>query len=125
MLRAALMMRWFKQWLEAWKLAKIAKTILDDPEANSMASVNAKVILAALAERRPVCRHCFQPFEVKERTFPERFQIRAVLMIPDSEPDPMLCDSCFTIAVTTYNPRAANIGTSNSGPANMVLQKLG
>lgn len=103
----------------------MAKTILDDPVANSMASANAKAILTALAERRPICRHCFQPYEPKERSFPERFQIRAILIIRDSEPDPMLCDACFQTAIGTYNPQVTSVGTNNSGHANMVLKKLG
>jgi hypothetical protein len=119
------MLLWFKRWQEAWKLARVARDILNDPEANATASTNANVILSALAERKPICRHCFNPFEIKERSFPERFQIRAVLMIPDSEPDPILCEGCHSVALATYNPNAANIGTSNSGPSNMVLQKLG
>lgn len=117
------MFRWFKAWLEAWKLARMAKTILADP--NVSASIHVQGILAALAERRPICRHCFQPYEVKERTFPERFQLRAILAIPDSELDPMLCDNCFNTAIGTYNPQVTNVGTSNSGHANIALKNLG
>lgn len=101
----------------------MAKTILDDP--NISASVNVQAILLGLAERKPICRHCFQMFEPKERSFPERFQLRAILAIRDSEPDPMLCENCFRVSIGTYNPQATNIGTSNSGHANMVLKKLG
>jgi hypothetical protein len=46
-------------------------------------------------------------------------------MLPDREPDPMLCDSCFETVAAVFNPQATNIGTSNSGPTNLVLQKLG
>jgi hypothetical protein len=113
-----------KSWFEAFKLAREAKRILDTPEAQMGASLHARVILTALAERKPVCRHCLQKYEPKLRTFPERFQLRNILHIPDSEPDPMLCDFCFDIAVQTYNPQATNIGTSNAGPANLALQKL-
>jgi hypothetical protein len=113
-----------KSWWQAFKLAREAKQILDSPEAVAGASMHAQVILAALAARKPVCRTCLQRYEVKDRPFQERFQIRSTLQIPDSEPDPMLCDSCFNIALFTYNPHATNIGTSNAGPANLVLQKL-
>jgi hypothetical protein len=113
-----------KSWWQAFKLAREAKRILDTPEAQMGASLHARVILTALAERKPVCRHCLQKYEPKLRTFSERFHLRSILHIPDSEPDPMLCASCFDIALSTYNPQATNIGTSNSGPPNMVLQKL-
>lgn len=117
------MLHWFKSWLEAWRLARMAKTILADP--NISASVRVQGILLGLAERKNICRHCFQPFEPIERTFSERFQLRAILVIRDSEPDPMLCNNCFQTAVSVYNPQATNIGTSNSAPANMVLKHLG
>jgi hypothetical protein len=113
-----------KSWWQAWQLARQARKILDTAEADLGASMHARMILTALAERKRVCRHCFAQYEPKDRTFPERFQIRSILQIPDSEPDPMLCDSCFTIAVTSYNPQATNVGTSNSGPANLVLQRF-
>jgi hypothetical protein len=117
------MVRWFKSWLEAWRLARMAKTILADPSV--AATVHVQGILLGLAARKNICRHCFQPFEPKERTFAERFQLRAILVIRDAEPDPMLCDNCFNVAVGTYNPQATNIGTSNSGPRNVVLKELG
>lgn len=119
------MLRRFKHWIETRRLAKQAKAALNNAETNGLASAHLKTILAALAERKPVCRHCFQIYQPREMTFPERFQIRALLIIPDSEPDPMLCDGCFQRVVCTYNPQAANIGTSNSGHANMVLKHLG
>ena len=118
------MRRWLKSWWRAWKLARFARKILDDP-ANSSATVNARMILAALAERRPICSHCFNPYEPKPRPFAEMFQVRSILMLPDREPDPMLCDSCFETVAAVFNPQATNIGTSNSGPTNLVLQKLG
>jgi hypothetical protein len=113
-----------KSWYQAWQLAREAQKVLDSKEAELGASLHARMILTALAERKPVCRHCLQKYEPKLRTFAERFQLRNILHIPDSEADPMLCDSCFDIAVQTYNPQATNIGTSNSGPANLALQKL-
>lgn len=116
------MIRWFKRWLEVWRLARMAKTILADP--NISASVHVQGILLGLAERKNICRHCFQLFEPKERTFPERFQLRAILVIRDSEPDPMLCDNCFNTAIGTYNSQATNVGTNNSGHANMALKHL-
>lgn len=120
-------MRWLRRWYEIWKLARMAKAVLADNHfgpASDMASAKARAILAAIAERRPICRHCFNPYIPHERPFAEMFQLRSILLIPDREPDPMLCDSCFNIAVTSYNPQATVPGTSNSGPTNLVLQKL-
>lgn len=119
------MMGKFKRWLETKRLLRTAKETIADPQASTGAMIAAQGILAGLAERKSICRHCFHPFELKERTFPERFQIRAILMIPDSELDPMLCDNCYNIAIGTFNRQAGHIGTSNSGHANMVLKHLG
>lgn len=115
---------WFKSWWQTWKLARQAKAILENAEEHNVASFRAKTILTALAERKPICRNCFNPHEVKVRSFAERFQVRAILLIPDNEPDPMLCDDCFKVAVATHNPQATNIGTSYSGHANMALKHL-
>lgn len=120
-----LLLKKLKRWHETWKLAKLAQGILADTTASDMASVNAKAIIAALAERRPICRHCFQVYTPKELSFAERFQIRAILMIPDSELDPMLCETCYANTTSVFNRQATNIGTSNSGHANMVLKKAG
>ncbi len=117
-------MRWFRRLREQWKLWRMAKDVLQTGEASDMATLKAKAILAAIAARRPICRHCFNPYVPHNREFAEWFQLRSILMIPDRELDPMLCDSCFNIAVTSYNPQATNIGTSNSGSSNIVLQKL-
>jgi hypothetical protein len=119
-----MMLRWFKAWRERRKLRKFALGILSDPAPSIDALIKAKGIMAALADRKAVCKHCFEPFTPKDRSFPERFQMRSILMLPDSEPDPMLCDSCFNTVSSVYNPQTTNIGTSNSGPANLVLQKL-
>ena len=118
------MFRWFKEWKQRRMLRRSALRILSDPAPSIDALIKARGIINAIAERRALCRHCFEPFEPKERSFPERFQMRSILMLPDSEPDPMLCDPCFTLVSSVYNPHATNIGTSNSGPANLVLQKL-
>lgn len=120
-----LLLKKLKRWHETWKLARIAKDILDDPVASSMSTLSALAVITALAERRPICKHCFKQYTPKERSFAERFQIRAILMIPDSELDPMLCDECYASVSATFNRQATNIGTSNSGHANMVLKKAG
>lgn len=102
-----------------------AKTIMASPESTEMARLNAEIILAALAEGRPICRHCFNPFEYKPRSFPENVRLRAVLMIPDAAPDPMICDNCAYTVVTAYNTQSTNVGTRNDGPTNLVLAKFG
>jgi hypothetical protein len=119
------MFRKLKRWLETKRLERTARKTLADPQASVAAMIAAQGILIGLSERKPICKHCFQPYEPKERTFQERFQIRAILMIPDSELDPMLCDNCFHIAIGVFNPQVGYVGTSNSGHANMVLKHLG
>lgn len=119
------MFKRFRRWLETRRLARTARKTLDDPQANINALVAAQAILIGLAERKPICRHCFKPYEPKVHTFAEMFQVRAILMIPDRELDPMLCEDCFMTTVSVYNPQVTNVGTSNSGHANMVLKKLG
>jgi hypothetical protein len=118
------MLRWFRAWRQRRMLRKTALGILSDPAPSIDALIKAKGIIASLAERKDICRHCFEPFTPKDRSFAEKFQMRSILMLPDSEPDPMLCDPCFTLVSSVYNPQATNVGTSNSGPANLVLQKL-
>jgi hypothetical protein len=120
------MFKWLKRWLETRRLARTARETLADPQADIKTLIAAQAILIGIAERKPICRHCFKPYEPKEHTFAEKFQVRAILMISDSELDPMLCEDCFVTAASVYNPQATNVGTSNSGHANVVLkQKLG
>lgn len=71
------------------------------------------------------CRFCRNPFEYRPRPFPEVVQLRAILMVPDSVPEPMpVCDICFERSVTAFNPEATNIGTRNDAPANLALRYL-
>ncbi len=115
----------FRRWQEIRRLERTARLTLADPQASIATIIAGQAILIGLSERKPICRHCLRPFEPKEHTFAEWFQIRAILMIPDRELNPMLCESCFETAVSTYNPQATNIGTSNAGHANMILKQLG
>jgi hypothetical protein len=119
------LLKWCKRWLETRRLKQTALTALADPQASIASIIAGQNILIGLAERKPICRHCFQMYTPKEHTFNEWFQLRAILMIADKELNPMLCESCFETAITTYNPQATNVGTSNSGHANMVLKNLG
>ena len=107
------------------ELAKQAARIADSPEATALAKANAESILAALAEGRAICKHCFNPFERKPRPWAENVRIRSILMIPDREPDSIFCDACAYSAVAGFNGQATNVGTRNDGPANLVLQRLG
>jgi hypothetical protein len=118
-------LKWFKRWRETRRLKQTALKAIADPQASIAAVIAGQNILIGLAERKPICRHCLQMYEPKEHTFNEWFQLRAILMIADSELNPMLCEHCFETAITTYNPQATNVGTSNSGHANMVLKNLG
>lgn len=118
------MMDWFKSWVETWKLVRQARRIIIESPENSLSKLKTEAILRGL-HNRTLCRNCLQPFDPKTRQFAEVFQVRSILMIPDKELDPMLCDNCFEAVVSTYNLQATNVGTSNSGHTNMVLQKLG
>lgn len=95
-----------------------------DPQASIAAVIAGQAILIGLAERKHICRNCFRVYDPKPHTFAEIFQVRAILMIPDRELDPMFCEDCFTNVLSTYNPQANNIGTSNSGQSNLLLQKF-
>lgn len=119
------MFKRLKRWLETRRLARMARKTIADPLASVDALIKARGIIYALAERRPICRHCFRIYDPKPRSFAEQFQVRAILMIPDRELDPMLCEECFTNVSAVFNRQATNVGTSNSGHANMVLKKLG
>lgn len=119
------MFKKFKRWLETQRLKRTARKALADPQASIAAVIASQAILIGIAERKPICRHCFRVYDPKPHTFAEMFQVRAILMISDKELDPMLCEDCFITAVTVYNPQATNPGTSNSGHHNMVLKKLG
>jgi hypothetical protein len=116
-------MKRLKVWWQAWCLAREAGRILAESPDNSLAHLHASAILRGL-HSRALCRNCLKPFDKTPREFSDRFRLRSVMMIPDSEPDPVLCPACFEISVGAFNPNATNIGTSNSGPANLVLQKL-
>ena len=111
--------RWWQRWRERRVLRAWARASTDE-----LARAKAEAIFAALRERRPLCRHCLNPYTVEPREFADKFRVRAILMIPDSEPDLMLCDACFDTVSAVYNPRATIPGTSNSGPPNLLLQKL-
>jgi hypothetical protein len=116
-------MKRLKSWWQTWQLAREAGRILAESKDESLARLNAEAILRGLRGGR-LCRNCLKPFDARPRSFPDIFRLRAVLSIPDNEPDPVLCPRCFEIAIGTFNPQATNIGTSNSGPTNLVLQKL-
>jgi hypothetical protein len=120
-----MMFKRFRRWQETRRLKRTALKALSDPQASVAAMIAGQAILIGLAERKPICRHCFKMYELKPRTFAEMFQVRSILMIADRELDPMLCDDCFVNVSAVYNPQATNVGTSNAGHVNMVLQKLG
>jgi hypothetical protein len=114
----------FKRWMETWRLRQTALKTLADPQASVAAMIAGQHILIGLAERKPICRHCFRVYDPKPHTFNEWFHVRAILMIADSELNPMLCEDCFSTVTAVYNPNAANIGTSNSGHNNLALKRF-
>jgi hypothetical protein len=118
------MFGWYKAWRDKRKLLALAKQIIANPTPSLDALIKARGIIEALAARKEICRTCFEPFVPKPRDFGQRFTMRSILMIPDAEPDPMICDSCFSTSITTFNRQAGLPGTSNAGAANLALQKL-
>lgn len=107
----------------SFNLARQASKIIAESPDDSLALMRADAILRGLRAGK-LCRNCLSPFDAKPRDFSDRFRLRAIMMIPDSEPDPALCPTCFEISVGTFNADATNVGTSNSGPPNLALQKL-
>jgi len=117
------MMKLLKSWWEAWCLAQDANRILAEAADDSLARMNAEYIMRGL-RRCSLCRNCLKPFDKRPVERGDMFRLRAILLIPDREPDPTLCPYCFEISAGTFNTNATNIGTSNSGPPNLALQKL-
>ena len=95
------------------------------PSELTAAQSKVAAVEAALAERKPLCRQCLNIFDPHPWAFSQMFECRSILMLPDSEPDPMLCDGCFQSIVQSFNRQATNIGTSNSSFTNLVLAHLG
>lgn len=106
-----------------WKWFKRRK--IQELVSFDRAGINADILRAAIAERKPLCRHCFRVYEPQKRSPVDWLEFRNILMIPDGEPNPMICDECFAMDVASFNRRSLDVGTSNHGPANLVLQKLG
>ncbi len=82
-------------------------------------------IEAALAEGKPLCRQCFNMYVPHPWPRGAMFECRSILMLPDCEPDPMLCDACFGAIVSSFNRQATNVGTSNASATNLALAQLG
>jgi hypothetical protein len=118
------MIRHIRRWIETRRLRRTAIKAIADPQASIDSMIAGQAILIGIAERKNICRHCFRVYDNKPHSFAEMFQVRSILMIPDRELDPMLCEDCFTKVSETYNARATNIGTSNSGPSNLLLQRF-
>jgi hypothetical protein len=114
--------KWYARWKERRRAKVWARNTLRHPaDASELALGKARAILDAIKARQPICRHCFNPYTVRHREFGEQFRVRAILMVPDSEPELMLCDFCFDAVSASYNPRATMPGTSNCGPRNFLI----
>src|SRR6516162_4133677 len=114
-------MKRLKAWWRDWQDRRILKRWARMP-VSELAKAKAAAIQSALLARQPICRHCLSSYTVHKREFAEHFRVRAILMIPDREPELMLCDACFDTVAAVYNSRATVPGTSNSGPSNLLLQ---
>lgn len=114
-----------KRAMETELLARTASETLSDPQASNASMMAGQAILDGIAERKSICRYCFRSYDDKQHSFTEMFRVRSILMIPDNELDPMLCNECFEIVMQVYNPQFTNVGTSNFGHANIVLKNMG
>ena len=119
------LMKWLRKRLSSWKLRAAAqrKEELLALEQNRRAEAHGFWLINALLNRKAVCKRCFSIYIPKEHEFAERFLVRSILRVPDSEPDPMLCDFCFESIQHETNRQWTNIGTSNAGPPNLVLRR--
>ena len=117
-------MKLLKRLRQAWHYAKAAdkkEQLVGVPIKTRIAGM---ALVNGLLNREHVCRLCFSRYTPKQREFAEKFQVRAILRIPDCEPDPMYCDACFETTVSSYNRLQTNVGTSNCGPPNLALRRL-
>jgi hypothetical protein len=114
-----------RTWLAQRKFRRVAKAVIASPESDDLARAWANATIAALQEGRSLCGHCMNPFVWHKRPWEDEFVLRSILMIPDSAPMPMMCDSCFETAIAAYNKQATNVGTRNDGHANLVLRQFG
>jgi len=79
-----------------------------------------------------LCQWCLNPYDERlPRSAGELEKLRQVLSMtgPAATTDIAICDSCFSSAVYSAmernNESSLDIGKSNSGPPNLLLQKLG
>lgn len=91
------------------------------PAATKIAGLR---LVNGLRNREAICTRCFTEYKPKQREFADRFQLRSILQIPDSTPDPMLCDYCWAVTIESFNRFQSNVGTSNAGHSNIALRRL-
>jgi len=118
----------FRRLKAAWQAARQYEEAAQKKEEVLGVPINTRVAALALVNgflnRENVCRTCLARYKPRERDFAEKFQVRAILRIPDNQPDPMFCDACWDAVVMSYNRQQSNVGTSNSGPPNLALRRL-
>lgn len=119
-------MKWLKALWQNWKrkdAALINARLLAEQRQQRLAEALGFNLMDALLNRKNVCKRCFKIYTPTQYEFGERFFVRSILHVPDSEPDPMLCDFCFNSIQQEVNQQMTNIGTSNSQPPNLVLRR--
>lgn len=119
------MLTFLERLRTAWRYAKAAEK-KDELEGKVPASTRLAglALVRGLMNREAICHRCFNRYTPKEREFAERFQLRSILQIPDSVPDPMFCDYCWAVSVESFNRFQTNVGTSNCGHGNLALRRL-
>ena len=112
----------------AWAYAKAAERKQQLAAETEDVPIKTKIagmaLVNGLLNREAVCTRCFNRFMPQERDFADKFQLRAILMVPDSAPEPILCDYCWDTTIASYNRQTSNVGTSNHGPPNLALRRL-
>ena len=118
------MWRWLKGYLRLGGYKHRAAALKKQDVLQLKAAERAGFFLMdGLLNRKNICKRCYNIYVPKDYEFGERFMVRSILRIPDSEPDPMLCDFCFNSIMQETNQQWTNIGTSNSGPPNLILRR--
>lgn len=116
------MFRWLKGYLRlgGWKYRAAAQK---KQELNPQAQALGMSLMDALLNRKNICKRCHAIYTPTEHEFAQVFAVRSILRVQDSIPDPMLCDFCFSSVLEEVNKQMTNIGTSNSGPPNLILRR--
>jgi hypothetical protein len=118
-------MNWLRLIRDSWNFAKAAQKKQELAGQVPLAThIAGSALVNGLLNRQPVCRRCLSWYSPKEYPFEVWFQVRSILRVQDHLPNPMFCDNCIQSILQETNRKWTNVGTSNSGPPNLALQRL-